>query len=88
MYYFKTRPFLSHPQTLNGSVRTVTMGMTSTMHLLMKPVTDVVHSSMPSGESRNIFQSVLAKQSCSFAYASSYHFRIERVTGTSCFSRI
>ena len=47
------------------------------MHLLMKPVTDVVYSSMPSEESRNIFQSVLAKQSCSLAFASSDHFFID-----------
>jgi hypothetical protein len=38
------------------------------------------------GESQNIFQSVLAKQSCSLAFASSDPFCIERVTGTSCFS--
>ena len=31
----------------------------------MKPVTEVVYSSMPLDESQNIFQSVLAKQSCS-----------------------
>ena len=53
---------------------------------LIKPVTEVVCSSMPLDESRNIFQSVLAKQSCSVASASSDHFRIDRVTGTSCFS--
>jgi hypothetical protein len=41
------------------------VGTTSSMHLLMKPMTDVVYSSMPSDESLNIFQSVLAKQSCS-----------------------
>ena len=51
----------------------------------MKPMTEVVNSSMSSDESRNIFQSVLAKQSCSVASASSDHFRIEHVTGTSCF---
>ena len=67
-------------------VRTVTVGMTSSMHLLMKPMTEVVYSSMPLDESRNIFQSGLAKQSCSVASASSDHFRIKRVTGTSCFS--
>ena len=33
-------------------VRTVTVGTTSSMHLLMKPVTDVVYSSMPSEASR------------------------------------
>ena len=46
-------------------VRTVTVGTTSSMHLLMKPMTEVVYSSMPLDESQNIFQSVLAKQSCS-----------------------
>uniref|UniRef100_A0A8C8GCQ6 Ciliogenesis-associated TTC17-interacting protein n=1 Tax=Oncorhynchus tshawytscha TaxID=74940 RepID=A0A8C8GCQ6_ONCTS len=56
------------------------------MPLLMKPVTEVVYSSIPLDESRNIVQSVLASQSCSVASASSDHFRIERVTGTSCFS--
>ena len=40
-------------------VRTVTVGTTSSMHLLMKPVTDVVYYSMPLEESLNIFQSVL-----------------------------
>ena len=50
-----------------GYVRTVTVGTTSSMHILIKPVTDVVNSSMPSDESRNIFQSVLVKQSCSLA---------------------
>uniref|UniRef100_A0A8C8GAW8 Pentraxin (PTX) domain-containing protein n=2 Tax=Oncorhynchus tshawytscha TaxID=74940 RepID=A0A8C8GAW8_ONCTS len=43
------------------------------MHLLMKPVTDVVYSSTPSEESQNIFQSVLTKPSCSLASASSDH---------------
>ena len=43
------------------------------MHLLIKPVT-VVYSSMPSEESLNIVQSVLTKQSCSLASASSDHF--------------
>ena len=60
-----------------GYVRRVTVGTISSM---MKPVTDVVYSSMPSEESRNIFQSVLAKQSCSLAFASSEHFFIDRVT--------
>ena len=69
-----------------GYVRIVTVGTTSSMHLLMKPMTEVVYSSMLLDESRNIFQSVLAKQSCSVASASSDHFRIERVTGASCFS--
>jgi hypothetical protein len=55
------------------------------MHLLMKQVTDVVYISLPLGESRNMFQSVLAKQSCSIASAPPDHFCIERVTGTSCF---
>jgi hypothetical protein len=50
------------------------VGTTSSMHFLMKPVTDVVYSSMPSEESRNMFQSVIAKQSCSLASASSDHF--------------
>ena len=40
-------------------------------------MTEVVYSSMPGDESRNIFQSVLAKQSCSVASASSDRFRIE-----------
>ena len=56
------------------------------MHLLKKLMTEVVYSSMTLDESQNIFQSVLAKQSCSVASASSDHFRIERVTGTSFFS--
>ena len=43
----------------------------------MKPMTEVLYSSMPLDESRNIFQSVLAKQSRSVASASSDHFRIE-----------
>jgi hypothetical protein len=55
-------------------------------HLLMKPMTEVVYSSVTLDESQNIFQSVLAKQSCSVASASSDHFCIEQVTGTSCFS--
>ena len=38
-----------------GYVRTVTVGTTSSMHLLMKPMTEVVYSSMPLDESRNIF---------------------------------
>ena len=50
------------------------------MHFLMKPMTDVVYSSMPLEESRNIFQSVLAKQSCSLASASSDHFFIDLVS--------
>ena len=53
----------------------VTVGMTSSMHLLMKLMTEVVYSSTPLDESRNIFQSVLAKPSCSVASASSNHFR-------------
>ena len=69
-----------------GYVRTVTVGTTSSMHLLMKAVTDVVYSSMPSDESLNIFQSVLAKQSCSLASVSSDYFLIDRVTGTYKFS--
>ena len=44
-----------------GYVRTITVGTMSSMHLLMKPLTEVVYSSMPLDESRNIFQSVLAK---------------------------
>jgi hypothetical protein len=39
---------------------------------------------MLSDESKNIFQSVLAKQSCSLASASLDHFEIERVNGISC----
>ena len=58
----------------------------SSMHLLMKLMTEVVYSSMPLDESQNIFQSVLAKQCCSVASASSDHFRVEQVTGASCFS--
>ena len=37
-----------------GYVHTVTVGTTLLMHLLMKPVIDVVNSSMPEDESRNI----------------------------------
>jgi hypothetical protein len=37
-------------------------------------------------DSQNIFQSVLVKQFCSLASASSDHFRVEHVTGTSCLS--
>uniref|UniRef100_A0A4W5LR58 Uncharacterized protein n=1 Tax=Hucho hucho TaxID=62062 RepID=A0A4W5LR58_9TELE len=68
-----------------GYVRTVTVGTTTLMHLLMKPMTDVVYSSMPFEESRNIFQSVVAKQCCSLASASCNHFFVDRVTGASCF---
>ena len=50
-----------------GYVRRVAVEATS-MHLLMKPVTQVVYSSMPYDESRNIFHSVLAKQSGSVAF--------------------
>ena len=39
-----------------GTVGTVTVGMTSSMYLLS--MTDVVFSSMPMEESQNIFQSV------------------------------
>ena len=61
-----------------GYVRTVTVGTTSSMHLLMKPMTDVVYSSMPLEESKNIFQPVLAKQSCSLASgASCFNFCLE-----------
>jgi hypothetical protein len=49
------------------------------MHLFMKLVADVVNFLMLSDESQNIFQSVLAKQSCSLASASSDHVRIELV---------
>ena len=48
-----------NPWLLVGVYSTVTVGMTSSMHLLMKPMTDVVYSSMPMEESRNMFQSVL-----------------------------
>ena len=58
------------------------MGTTLSMDLLMKPMTEVIYSSMPFDESRNIFQSVLAKQSCNVASTPSDYFRIERVTGT------
>jgi hypothetical protein len=54
----------------------------------MKPVTEVVYSSMPLDESRNIFQCVLTKQSCSIVSALSAHFCIERVTGTTYFGLI
>ena len=70
---------------LNADVLKLTVGTTSSMHLLMKPMTEVVYSSMPLDESRNIFQSA-RKQSFSVASVSSDHFRLERVTGTSCFS--
>ena len=60
-----------------GYVRTVTVGTTSLMHLLMKPMTEVVYSSMTLDESQNIFQSVQAKQSCSLASTSSDHFLFE-----------
>ena len=50
-----------------GYVRTVNVVTTYSMHSLIKPVIDVVYSSMPSEEFRNIFQSVIAKQSCSLA---------------------
>ena len=42
-----------------GYVGTVMVGTTSSMHLSMKPPTDVVYS-MPSDESWNIFQFVIA----------------------------
>ena len=42
-----------------GYVRIVAVGTTSSMHLLMKPVTDVINSSMLSDESPNNSQSVL-----------------------------
>ena len=45
------------------------------MPLLTKPVTDVVYSSMPSEDPRDMFQS--AKHSCILASASSDHFHIE-----------
>ena len=57
-----------------GYVRTVNVGTMSLMHLLMKPVIEVVNSLMPLDESWNIFKSVLAKQSCSVASLSSDHF--------------
>ena len=69
-----------------GYVRTVNVGAMSLMHLLMTPVTEVVYSSMPLDESQNTFLFVIAKQSCCLTSASSDHFRIERVTGNSCFS--
>ena len=52
-----------------GYVRMVTVG-TMSMHLLMKPVTEVVDSLMPSDEFWNIFQSVLVKQSSRLTSAS------------------
>ena len=61
-----------------GCVRKVTVGTTSSIHFLMKPLTDMVNSLML------LEESVLAMQSCSLASASSDYFRIER-TGTSCY---
>jgi hypothetical protein len=52
----------------------------------MKPVTVVEYTSIPLDESQNIFQSVLEKQSCSVASASSAHFRIELVLPALVFS--
>ena len=52
-----------------GNVHAVTVGMMSLMHLSRKLVTEVVYSSMPLDESRNIVQSVLAKQSFGVASA-------------------
>lgn len=49
-------------------------GMMSSMHLLLKPVTDVVNPSVLSDESLNILQSVLVKLSYSLASALSDHF--------------
>ena len=69
-----------------GYVHIVTVGMTSSMHLFMKRVTDVVNTLMSSVESGNIIQSALAKQSCSLASASSDLLRIVHVIGTSCLS--
>ena len=48
-----------------GYVRTVTVGTTSLMHLLMKPMTEVIYSSMPLDEYQNMSHAVQAKQSCS-----------------------
>ena len=67
-------------------VCTATVGMTASMHFLMKPMTEVLYSSMLLDDSRNICQSVIAKQSCSLASASSDHFFIDRVTSASCFN--
>jgi hypothetical protein len=64
-----------------GYVRTVIVGTMSSIDLLMKPMTNVVYYSMPLLKSWNIFQSVLAKQSGSLAFASSDHFFIDLVTG-------
>ena len=50
------------------------------MLLLMKPLTDVVSSSIILDESRNLIQSVLAKQSCSL-YKERMH-ESERVSKT------
>ena len=56
------------------------------MHLLMKPETDAVYSSIPSEEPRNM--SVQAKHSCSLASASFDHLFIDQVTGASCFKML
>ena len=39
----------------------VTVGTTSSMHLLMKPVTEVIYSSMPLDESRELIPVVASK---------------------------
>ena len=62
----------------------VTVGTTSSMHLLIKTVTDMVYSSMSSEESREHVPFCATKQSCSLASASSDHLFIDRVTGASC----
>ena len=66
-----------------GYLRTVSVEMKSSFHLLMKPLTEMVYSSMPFYESWNIFQSVPAKQSCSVASATSDNFRIVLVLPSS-----
>ena len=56
------------------TVRMVTVWTTSSMHLLTKPVTDVVFSSMPLEE----HIPVCAKESCSLASASTGGYREDR----------
>ena len=53
-----------HPWLLVGVCTYSHCGDNVLNALIDKAVTDVIYSSMPLEESRNIFQSVLAKQSC------------------------
>ena len=64
----------------SGYILTVTVRTTTSMRLLMKPVTVVINSLMLTDESRHI------SQCCILTYASSNHFHIEGITGTSCLS--